>query len=37
MSLVPNGGGYALQVVRISQPEQVQRGDGYPFYRTEKH
>jgi hypothetical protein len=36
-SLVPNWGGYAVQVVRVSQPEEVRRGDGYPFSRTEKH
>ena len=36
-SLVPNWGRYALQVVRVSQPEEVQRGDEYPFSRTEKH
>jgi len=31
------GGGHALQIVRVGQSEQVQRGDGYPFSRTEKH
>jgi Epoxide hydrolase N terminus len=30
-------GKYALQIVCVSQPEQVHRGDRHPFSRTEKH
>jgi hypothetical protein len=26
------GCGYALQALRISQPEEIQRGDGHPFF-----
>ena len=28
---------YALQVVRFSQPEEIQRGDGHPFSRIGKY
>jgi hypothetical protein len=31
-----NGDGYALQVVRINQPEKIQSGDGHPFSLTEE-
>jgi hypothetical protein len=31
------GGRYALQVVWVSQPEEIPRGDGQPFPRTEKY
>jgi hypothetical protein len=30
-----DGRRYALQGVRVSQPEEIQRGDGHPFSRTE--
>ncbi len=30
-------GRYALKVVRFSQPEEIQRGDGHPFSRTKRH
>jgi hypothetical protein len=30
-------GRYALKVVRFSQPEEIQRGDGLPFPQTKRH
>ena len=32
-----HGGQYVLQVVRVSQSEELQRGDGHPFPRTKKY
>jgi hypothetical protein len=29
-------GGYSLQVVWVSQPEEIQGGDGHPFPRTSR-
>jgi hypothetical protein len=34
---VRRGRRYALQVLRVGQPEEIQRGDGHPFPRTEKY
>lgn len=31
------GGRYALQVVRFSQPEKIQCGDGHTFSRSERY
>jgi hypothetical protein len=31
------GGYYALQVLWVGQSEEIQRGDGHPFPRTEKY
>jgi hypothetical protein len=35
--LKENPARYALQVVRFSQPEEIQRGDGHPFSQTKRY
>jgi hypothetical protein len=36
-NLTRKKGRYAMQVVPVGQPEEIQREDGHPFSRIEKH